>query len=84
MRVTPGKFAVTETTKEKKIFFSFFFQEGGPGKQKCAADSSKSKVNTGFGYPEVTSHFAKSHLKRGGKLEAQKEWGQGRRAFEVG
>ena len=83
MRVKPGKFAVTETTKEKKIFF-FFFSGRRAWYQKCAADSSKSKVTTGFGYPEVTSHFAKSHLKRGGELEAQKEWGQGRIAFEVG
>lgn len=80
MRVKPGKFAVTETTKEKKkIFFT-----RRAWYQKCAADSSKSKVTTGFGYPEVTSHFAKSHLKRGGELEARKEWGQGRIAFEAG
>ena len=30
VRVKPGKFAVTENTKEKKKFF-FFFQKGGPG-----------------------------------------------------
>lgn len=77
VRIKPGKFAVTETTKEKKKNF-FFFQERGPGKEKCAADSSKSKVTTGFGYLEVTSHFAKSHLKSSEGMGAGEKsiWGR--------
>lgn len=77
VRIKPGKFAVTETTKEKKKIF-FFFQERGPGKEKCAADSSKSKVTTGFGYLEVTSHFAKSHLKSSEGMGAGEKsiWGR--------